>query len=130
MPIFTFQPPTFNIYFQNGAPLCDDDSRNWGDESFSDKSHGSKTTNASSLVTAVSDSANLQGVEIVAGRCHARSRARKYDNRWLIFTWQRTCKRAGHKEKREKGVTGKPGFYGAVYNKIGGGAMWASWKTL
>jgi hypothetical protein len=42
---------------QKGA-LYDDDSRNRGDESFSDKSQGSKTTNAPSLATAVSDSAN------------------------------------------------------------------------
>jgi hypothetical protein len=38
--------------------LYDDDSRNRGDESFSDKSQGSKNTNAYSLATAVSDSAN------------------------------------------------------------------------
>jgi hypothetical protein len=29
------------------------------------------------------------------------------------------CKRAGHKEKRDKGNLGKPGFYVAVYNKEG-----------
>jgi hypothetical protein len=54
--------------YHRGA-LYDDDSRNQGDESFSDKSHGSKTTNSSSLDTAVSDSANAEGVELVAGRC-------------------------------------------------------------
>jgi hypothetical protein len=45
--------------FQKGVPLYNDDSRNRGDESLSEKYHGSKTTNASSLTTAVSDSANF-----------------------------------------------------------------------
>jgi hypothetical protein len=31
----------------------------------------------------------------------------------------RTCKRTGHKGKREKGAVVKPGFYVAVYNKGG-----------
>jgi hypothetical protein len=53
---------------QKGA-LYEDDSRNRGDESFRDKSQGSKTTNASSLATAVSDSANGKGMELVASRC-------------------------------------------------------------
>jgi hypothetical protein len=48
--------------------LYDDDSRNRGDESFSDKSQGSKTTNASYLATVVSDSVNGEGMELVAGR--------------------------------------------------------------
>jgi hypothetical protein len=48
--------------------LYDDDSLNRGDESFSDKSQGSKTANASSLATAVSDSANGEGIDLVAGR--------------------------------------------------------------
>jgi hypothetical protein len=80
---------------------------------------GSKTTNVSSLATAVSDSATFEGVELVEGGCHARSRACKYDNHWVICTGPRTCKRAGHKEKREMGVMGKPGFYDAVYTKGG-----------
>jgi hypothetical protein len=53
---------------QKGA-LYDDDSLNRGDKSFSDKSQGSKTTNASSLATPVSDSATGEGMELVAGRC-------------------------------------------------------------
>jgi hypothetical protein len=68
--------------------------------------------------TAVSDSANV-GVELVAGRCRARSRAREYDNRWVICTGPRTCKRAGHNEKRYKGVMGTPGFYVVVYSRGG-----------
>jgi hypothetical protein len=100
--MFAFQPPTFNMDFQKGVTLYNDDSRNQGVESLSDKYHGSNTTNASSMATAVSDSANFEGVELVAGRCRARSRARKYDNRWVICTGPRTCKRAGNKEKREK----------------------------
>jgi hypothetical protein len=51
---------------QKGA-LYDDDSRNRVDECFSDKSQGSKTTNAASLATAVSDSTNGEGIELVAG---------------------------------------------------------------
>jgi hypothetical protein len=51
--------------------LYNDDSRNGGDDSFSDKYHGSKTNYASSLATAVSDSANFEEVELVAGRCRA-----------------------------------------------------------
>jgi hypothetical protein len=51
---------------QKGA-LYDDDSRNRGVASSSDKSQGSKTTNVSSLAAAVSDSANGEGMEIVAG---------------------------------------------------------------
>jgi hypothetical protein len=94
--------------------IYDDDSRNRGDESFSDKFDGSKTTNDFSLATAVSDSANVEGVVLVAGRCRARSRARKYDNFWVICTGPHTCKSAGHKEKRYKGVMGKPGFYVTV----------------
>jgi hypothetical protein len=104
---------------QKGVPLYDDDSRNRGDESFSDKYHGSKTNNAPFLATAVSDSANFEGVELVAGRCRARSRASKYDNRCVICTGHRMCKRARHKEKREKGFIGKPGFYVAMYNNGG-----------
>jgi hypothetical protein len=84
---------------QKGA-LYDDDSRNRGDEYFSDDYHGSKTTNASSLATAVSDSANGEGVELVAGRCHARYRARTYENCWVICTGPLTYKRTGHKGKR------------------------------
>jgi hypothetical protein len=103
---------------QKGA-LYDDDSRNRGDESFSDKFQGSKTTNAYSLATAVSDSANGEGIELVAGRCCARIQARKYNGHWVIFTGPRTCKRTGHKGKREKGAVGNPGFYVAVYNKGG-----------
>jgi hypothetical protein len=52
--------------------LYDDDSRNGGDEYFSDKYQGSKTTNTSSLATAVYDGANGEGVELVAGHCRAR----------------------------------------------------------
>jgi hypothetical protein len=40
--------------------------------------------NGSSLETAVLDSVNVQWVELVAGRCCARSPAHKYDNHWLI----------------------------------------------
>jgi hypothetical protein len=61
---------------QKGA-LYDDDSRHRGDKSFSDKSQGYKTTNASSLATVVSDSANGEGIELVTGHCHARTQARK-----------------------------------------------------
>jgi hypothetical protein len=86
---------------QKGA-LYDDDSRNRGDESFNDKSQGSKTTNASSLDTAVSDSANGEGMELVAGRCRAHTQAQKYNDRWVICTGARTCKRAGHNGKRFK----------------------------
>jgi hypothetical protein len=111
---------------QKGA-LYDDDYCNRGDESFSDRSQGSKTTNASSVATAVSDSANGGG-ELVAGRCHARTQARKYNDLWVICTGPRTCKRRGHKGKREKGAVGEPGFYVAVYNK-GVSRRSASWKT-
>jgi hypothetical protein len=48
---------------QKGA-LYDDDSRHQVDEYFSDKYQGSKTTNASSLDIAVSDSANGEGMEL------------------------------------------------------------------
>jgi hypothetical protein len=81
--------------------LFDDDTRNRGDEYLSDKSQGSKTTNASSLATAVSDSANGEGIEQVAGRCRARTQAGKYNDRWVICTGPRKCKRTGHKGKRE-----------------------------
>jgi hypothetical protein len=106
------------MVYQKGA-LYDDESCNRGDESFSDKSQGSKTTNASSLATAVSDSANGEGMELVAGRCRARTQARKYNYCWVIFKGPRTCKRTGHKSKRDKVAVGKPGFYVAVYNKGG-----------
>jgi hypothetical protein len=116
---------------QKGA-LYDDDSRNRGDEYFIDKSQGSKTANASSLDTSVSDSsngangANGEGVELVTGRCRARSRARKYDSRWVICMGPHTCKRAGYKDKREKGVVRKPCFYVAVYTRVGGVTMLVS----
>jgi hypothetical protein len=103
---------------QKGA-LYDDDSRSREDESFSDKYQGSKTTNAFSLATAVSDSVSGAGVELVAGRCGAQFRARKYDNHWLICMGTRTCKHGRHKGKREKGFMGKPGFYDVVYNMGG-----------
>jgi hypothetical protein len=103
---------------QKGA-LYDDDSRNRGDAYFSDKSQGSRTTNASSLATAVSDSVNGEGIELLAGRCRARTQARKYNDRWVICTGPHMCKRTGHKGKREKGVVGKPCFYVALYNKGG-----------
>jgi hypothetical protein len=99
--------------------LYDDDSRNRGDESFSDKAQGSKTTNAYSLATAVSDSANGEGMELVAGRCRARAQARKYNDSWMICMGPRTCKRKGHKGRREKGAMGKPGVCVVVYNKGG-----------
>jgi predicted glycosyltransferase len=106
---------------QKGA-LYNDDSRNRGDESFSDKSQGSKTTNASSLATAVSGSSNGEGMELVAGRFHARTQARKYNDRWVIYTGPRTS-------KREKEALVKPGFYVAVYIK-GVSRRSASYKTL
>jgi hypothetical protein len=59
---------------QKGA-IYDDHSRNRGDESFSDTSQVSKTTNASSLATPVSESANGEGIELVAGRCRAHTQA-------------------------------------------------------
>jgi hypothetical protein len=99
--------------------LYDDDSRNRGDESFSDTSQGSKSTHTSSLANAVSDSANGEGVELVAGRCHAQNQARKYDDRWVICTGTHTCKHKGNKGKREKGAVHKPGFYVAVCNNGG-----------
>jgi hypothetical protein len=98
---------------QKGA-LYDDDSRNRGDEYVSDKSQESKTTNASSLATAVSDSANGEGIELVAGRCRACTHARKYNDRWVIYTGSRTCKLTGNKGKIEKRAVGKPGFYVSV----------------
>jgi hypothetical protein len=103
---------------QKGA-LYDDDSRNRGDESFSDKSQGSKTTNASSLANTVSDSANCEGMGLVAGRCRALTQARKYDDQWVICMGTHTCKRTWHNGKREKGDVGTPYFYVAVYNKGG-----------
>jgi hypothetical protein len=42
-----------------------------------------------------------------------------YNDRWVICMGPRTCKRTGHKGKREKGSVGKPGLYVAVYNKGG-----------
>jgi hypothetical protein len=110
--------------FQKGVLLYSDDSRNQGDEYFSDKYHGSKTTRASSLETAVSRSANFERVELVVECCRARSRARKYDNHWVICTGPRRCKCTGHKEKREKVAMGEPGFYVVVYNM--GGTRWVS----
>jgi hypothetical protein len=98
---------------QKGA-LYDDDSRNRGDESFSDKSQGSKTTNSSSLATAVSDSVNGEGIELVAGLCRACTQARKYNDRWVICTGPHTCKRTGYKGKRDTGSVGKLVFYIAV----------------
>jgi hypothetical protein len=103
---------------QKGA-LYDDDSHNRGDESVSDKSQGSKTANASSLATAVSDSADGEGMGLVAGRCRAHIQAPKYNNFWVICTGSRSCKRTGHKGKIEKGAVVKPGFYIAVYKKGG-----------
>jgi hypothetical protein len=103
---------------QKGA-LYDDNSRNRGDESFSDKSQGSKTTNASYLDSTVSYSANGEEIELVAGRCRARTQARKYNTRWVICTGPRTCKCTGHKGKREEEAVEKTGFYVAVYNKGG-----------
>jgi hypothetical protein len=98
---------------QKGA-LNDNDYRNLGDASFSDNFQVSEPTNASSLATGVSDSADVVGVELVAGRYCSRSRARKYDKRWVICAGPHICKRTGHKEK---GVMGKPGFYVVGYNK-------------
>jgi hypothetical protein len=106
------------MVIQKGA-LCDDDSRNRGDESLSDKSQGSKASNASSLATAVSDSANGEGMELVAGHCLVRTQAQKYKGRWVICMGPHTCNRTGHNGKREKGAVGKSGFYVAVYNKGG-----------
>jgi hypothetical protein len=103
---------------QKGA-LYDDDSRNLGDDFFSDKSQGSKTTNASSWDTAVSDSANGEIMELVEGRCRARTQARKCNDRWVIWMGPRICNHTGHKGKREKVAMDKPGFYVAVYNKGG-----------
>jgi hypothetical protein len=105
---------------QKGA-LYDDDSRNRGYESLSDKSQGSKTTNASSLANAVSDSATSEVMELVAGCYHACTQARKSNDRWVISTGPHTstCKRTGYKGKRENGAVGKPGFYVAVYSKVG-----------
>jgi hypothetical protein len=64
------------------------------------KSQGSKNTNASSLDTAVYYSANGEGMDLVAGRCRARTQARKYNDCWVICTGPRVCKRKGHKGKR------------------------------
>jgi hypothetical protein len=68
---------------QKGA-IYDDDSSNRGDAYFSDNSQGSKTTNASSLDTTVSGSANEEGIELVAGHCRAHNQARKYNECWAI----------------------------------------------
>jgi hypothetical protein len=76
--------------------LYDDDSRNRGDEYVSDKSQGSKTTNGSSLATAVSDGDNDERMELGTGLCRARTQAQKNDNRWVICMGARTCKRTGH----------------------------------
>jgi hypothetical protein len=103
---------------EKGA-LYDDDSRNQGDKSFSDKYQGSKTTNSSSLATAVSDSSNGEGMELVVGRCRARTQERKYNDRWVICMGPRTCTRTGHKGNIDKGAVVKPGFYIAEYNKGG-----------
>jgi hypothetical protein len=103
---------------QKGA-IYKDDSRNQGDEYFSDKSQGSKTTNASSFATALSDSDNVEGMELVSGRCRDRTQARKYHDCWVVCTGPRICNRRGHHGKREKGAMAKPGFYVAVYNKGG-----------
>jgi hypothetical protein len=99
--------------------LYNDDYRNRGDEYFSDKYQESKTTNASSLATAVSYSVNGEIIELVVGSCCARTQARKYNDRWVNCTGLCTCNRRGHNDKREKGVVGKPGFYVAVYNNGG-----------
>jgi hypothetical protein len=90
--------------------LYDDDSCNRRDEYFSDKYQGCKTTNASSLATAVSDSANGEIIELVAGRCRARTQARKYNDRCVICTGLRTYKRTVHKVKREKGSVVNPAY--------------------
>jgi hypothetical protein len=66
------------------------------------------------MATAVSDSTNGEGMELLAGRCRARTQAQKYDDRWVICTGPRTCKRKGHKGKIKKGAVGKPSFFVAV----------------
>jgi hypothetical protein len=58
-------------------------------------------------------------MELVTGRCCSCTQARKYNDRWVICTGPRTCKRTGHNGKREKVAVRKPGFYVAVYTKRG-----------
>jgi hypothetical protein len=71
------------------------------------------------LDTAVSDSANGEGVDLVAGRCRARTQARKYNACWVPCMGPRIYKRTGHNGKRKKGPVGNPGFYVASYTKGG-----------
>jgi hypothetical protein len=89
---------------QKGA-LYDDDSRNRGDESFSDTSQRSKTTNASSLATTVYASANGEVIELVAGRRRTRTQAQKYNGRWVICTGARKCKRTGQEREGSREET-------------------------
>jgi hypothetical protein len=53
-------------------------------------------------------------MDLVAGRCHGRTQAQKYNGLWVICMGPHTCKHKGHMGKREKGVVEKPGFYVAV----------------
>jgi hypothetical protein len=81
--------------------IYDDDSRNRGDGSFSDKSQGSKTTHASSLATVVYDCANGEGIELMAARCRALAQARKYnDIRLLCYGVQQGGESEGRHPKR------------------------------
>jgi hypothetical protein len=71
---------------------------------FPRKPQGSKTTSVSSLATVVSDSDNGEGMDLAAVRCRAHTQAQNYNDRWVIFMGTCTCKRTGHKGKREKGA--------------------------
>jgi hypothetical protein len=64
--------------------------------------------NGYSLANAVFDSVNVQWVDLVTGRCCARSPARKYEHRWLICIGHCTRKCIAQNTKR---VAGKQGGY-------------------
>jgi hypothetical protein len=66
------------------------------------------------ILQLLSDSANGEGIELVADRCRACTQARKYNDRWVICTGPHTCKRTGYKGKRDTGSVGKLVFYIAV----------------
>jgi hypothetical protein len=99
---------------QKGA-LYDDDSLNRADEYFSDKSQGSKITNASS------DSANGEGIELGSSRSLPCPYSGAKVQRSLGYLHGAPYVQAYRTQgqEREKGALGKPGFYVAVYNKGG-----------
>jgi hypothetical protein len=103
--------------FQKGNVFHDEDYGRHGDDSFSDKSGGSKTTDGSSIATAVPENQNTQAVELVIGAALRAPRLISMVTRWWFAPDLTPARSLGTRRNESMVMLASLVFYVPVFSK-------------